>query len=83
MIDKDAFMLNIAFLLYCIFKASNATSFNKWLYVIDLSEGQWLLHLMGILNSDRNLYPITNPNTTKYAEFHQYLHQFALGDNII
>ena len=30
-IDKDIFMLNIAFLLYHIFKASNATGFNKWL----------------------------------------------------
>ena len=28
-INKDIFMLNIAFLFYCIFKASNATSFNK------------------------------------------------------
>ena len=28
-INKDAFILNIAFLLYCIFKASNATSFNN------------------------------------------------------
>ena len=28
-INKDAFILNIAFLLYCTFKASNATSFNK------------------------------------------------------
>ena len=28
-IDKDASMLNIAFLLYCMFKASNATGFNK------------------------------------------------------
>ena len=30
-IDKDASMLNITFLLYCMFKANNATSFNKWL----------------------------------------------------
>ena len=30
-INKDAFILNIAFLLYRIFKASNTTSFNKWL----------------------------------------------------
>ena len=30
-INKDMFMLNIAFLLYYMFKASNATSFNKWL----------------------------------------------------
>jgi hypothetical protein len=28
-INKDVFILNIAFLLYRIFKASNATSFNK------------------------------------------------------
>ena len=28
-IDEDVFMLNIVFLLYYIFKASNATSFNK------------------------------------------------------
>ena len=30
-INKDASMLNIAFLLYCTFKASNATSFDKQL----------------------------------------------------
>ena len=30
-INKDAFMLNIVFLLYYIFKASNTTGFNKWL----------------------------------------------------
>ena len=30
-INKDIFMLNITFLLYCIFKANNATSFNKQL----------------------------------------------------
>ena len=35
-INKDMSILNIAFLLYCIFKASNATSFNKQLQVIDL-----------------------------------------------
>jgi len=29
MIDEDASMLNIAFLLYRMFKASNATGFNK------------------------------------------------------
>ena len=29
MIDEDTSMLNIVFLLYCIFKASNATGFNK------------------------------------------------------
>ena len=68
-INKDVFILNIAFLLYCIFKASNATSFNKWLQVIDLSKGQQLLHLVGVLDSDRNLYPIADPNMTKYAEF--------------
>ena len=28
-INKDIFILNIIFLLYCIFKASNITSFNK------------------------------------------------------
>jgi len=28
-INEDAFILNIVFLLYCMFKASNATSFNK------------------------------------------------------
>ena len=28
-IDEDASMLNVAFLLYCMFKASNSTSFNK------------------------------------------------------
>ena len=31
MINKDASILNIAFLLYCMFKASNATGFNKQL----------------------------------------------------
>ena len=30
-INKNMFMLNIAFLLYHIFKTSNATGFNKWL----------------------------------------------------
>ena len=30
-IDEDASILNIAFLLYYIFKASNSTSFDKWL----------------------------------------------------
>ena len=30
-INNDMFILNIAFLLYCIFKASNATSFDKQL----------------------------------------------------
>jgi hypothetical protein len=30
-IDKEASMLNVAFLLYHTFKASNATGFNKWL----------------------------------------------------
>jgi UDP-N-acetylmuramyl pentapeptide phosphotransferase/UDP-N-acetylglucosamine-1-phosphate transferase len=30
-INKDMFILNIAFLLYYIFKASNATNFNKQL----------------------------------------------------
>ena len=62
-------MLNVVFLLYCIFKASNATSFNKWLQVIDLSKGQQLLRLIGVPDSDGNLYPITDPNTTKYAKF--------------
>ena len=69
MIDKDASILNIAFLLYRTFKASNATGFNKWLQVIDLSKGQQLLRLIGVLNSDGNLYSIIDPNITKYAEF--------------
>ena len=73
-INKDTSMLNIAFLLYRMFKASNATGFNKWLQVIDLSKGQQLLRLVGVLNSDGNLYPIIDPNTTKYAKFRQYLH---------
>ena len=73
-INKDAFMLNIAFLLYRMFKASNATGFNKRLQVIDLSKGQWLLRLVGVLDSNGNLYPIADPNTTKYAKFRQYLH---------
>ena len=30
-INKDASMLNVAFLLYCTFKASNSTGFNKQL----------------------------------------------------
>ena len=37
-INKDVFILNIAFLLYYMFKASNAINFNKWLQVIDLSK---------------------------------------------
>ena len=73
-INKDASMLNIAFLLYRTFKASNATSFNKRLQVIDLSKGQQLLRLIGVLDSDGNLYPIIDPNITKYAEFRQYLY---------
>ena len=68
-IDKDASILNIVFLLYRMFKASYTTGFNKWLQVIDLSKGQQLLYLIGVLDSNRNLYPIIDPNTTKYAEF--------------
>ena len=30
-IDKNVSLLNIAFLLYCMFKTSNVTGFNKWL----------------------------------------------------
>ena len=75
-------MLNIAFLLYCTFKASNTTGFNKRLQVIDLSKGQQLLRLIGVPDSNRNLYPITDPNTTKYAKLRQYLYQFALSNNI-
>ena len=30
-INKDISILNIIFLLYCTFKASNATGFDKWL----------------------------------------------------
>ena len=41
-----------------------------------------MLRLTGVLDSNRNLYPIADPNTTKYAKFRQYLHQFALSDNI-
>ena len=37
---------------------------------------------MGVLDSDRNLYPIINPNITKYAKLRQYLYRFVLGDNI-
>ena len=62
-------MLNVAFLLYRTFKASNATGFDKRLQVIDLSKGQWLLRLAGVPDSDGNLYPIADPDTTKYAEF--------------
>ena len=69
MIDKEASMLNIVFLLYYTFKASNATGFNKWLQVIDLSKGQQLLRLIGVLDSNRNLYPIIDPNITKYTKF--------------
>jgi len=36
MIDEDASILNIVFLLYYTFKANNTTSFNKRLQVIDL-----------------------------------------------
>ena len=68
-IDKDIFILNIAFLLYYMFKASNITGFNKQLQVIDLSKSQQLLCLIGVLNSNRNLYPITDPNITKYTKF--------------
>ena len=83
MINKDISMLNIAFLLYRMFKASNATGFNKRLQVIDLFKGQQLLYLAGVLDSDGNLYPIADPNMTKYIKFRQYLYRFALGDNII
>ena len=69
MINKDIFILNITFLLYYMFKASNTTNFNKQLQVIDLSKGQQLLRLIGVLDSDRNLYPIIDPNITKYAKF--------------
>ena len=68
-INKEASILNIAFLLYRTFKASNTTGFNKRLQVIDLSKGQQLLYLVGILDSDRNLYPIADLNTTKYVKF--------------
>ena len=68
-INEEASILNIAFLLYYTFKASNATGFNKWLQVIDLSKGQQLLRLVGVLDSDGNLYPIVDPNITKYAKF--------------
>ena len=68
-INKDASMLNIAFLLYYIFKANNTTSFNKRLQVIDLSKGQQLLRLIGVLDSNGNLYPIIDPNITKYTKF--------------
>ena len=81
-INKDISILNIAFLLYHTFKASNAINFNKQLQVIDLSESQWLLHLVGVLNSNGNLYPIADFDTTKYAKFRQYLYQFTLSDNI-
>jgi cellular nucleic acid-binding protein len=81
-IDEDASMLNVAFLLYRTFKASNATGFDKRLQVIDLSEGQWLLRLAGVPDSDGNLHPIADPDRTKYAEFRQYLHRFAIGDNM-
>ena len=73
-INKDASILNIVFLLYYTFKANNATGFNKRLQVIDLSKNQQLLRLAGVLDSDKNLYFITDPNITKYAEFRQYLH---------
>ena len=73
-INEDVSILNIVFLLYYIFKASNATGFNKQLQVIDLSKSQWLLYLAVVLNSNRNLHFIADPNMTKYAEFCQYLH---------
>ena len=41
-----------------------------------------MLYLINVLDSNRNLHPIINPNTTKYAEFRQYLHRFALNNNI-
>ena len=37
---------------------------------------------MGVLNSNKNLYPIIDFDITKYAKFRQYLHQFILSDNI-
>ena len=81
-INKDASILNNVFLLYRIFKASNTTSFNKQLQVINLSKSQWLLRLIGVLDSNRNVHPIADPNMTKYAKFRQYLHRFVFGDNI-
>ena len=42
-----------------------------------------MLRLIGVLDSNKNLYPITDSNITKYTEFCQYLHQFMLSDNII
>ena len=68
-INKDAFILNIVFLLYYIFKASNTTGFNKQLQVINLFKDQQLLYFIGILDSNKNLYSITDFNTTKYTEF--------------
>ena len=38
---------------------------------------------MGVLDSDKNLHPITDLDTTKYTKFRQYLHRFVFGDNII
>ena len=37
---------------------------------------------MGVLDSNGNLYPIIDPNITKYAKFRQYLYWFALSNNI-
>ena len=73
-IDKDMSMLNVVFLIYYTFKVSNATSFNKWLQVIDLFKGQQLLYFISVLDSNRNLHFIIDPNTIKYTNFRQYLH---------
>ena len=42
-----------------------------------------MLHLIGVLDSNKNLYSIIDLNITKYAKFHQYLYWFALSNNII
>ena len=47
-----------------------------------MSKSQWLLYFISVLDSDKNLYPIVDLNTTKYAKFRQYLYQFVFGNNI-
>ena len=42
-----------------------------------------MLYFAGILNSNKNLYPIADFNITKYTEFRQYLYWFMFSDNII
>lgn len=47
---------------------------------INLSEGQWVLHLAGVpVAKDGSLHPIADPDTLKYARFRELLQRFAAG----